>query len=246
MGCLTVLPSSLSTVTLATSWTSTGVRTSFYWAAVWTRQSGYGTSARYDFIHKSNLRCLQSLKEFKHSYPQVECLCCFQHSDVVPAIAFHPLNDNYFLSGSLDGKLRLWYVPTKKVKLWNEVSKSGRQGGWLPVWNLEVKMLFWSKFYNVVHLGTLLEWISKLDLEITGWANKILPQVDKNRNQLITAINFCEQGKKAVVGTYDGRIMFYDTEGLTYYTQKEMVWVFQLKNVNRETQPTYVTQLKKG
>jgi len=98
---------------------------------------------------------------------KVDCLCCFQHSDVVPAIAFHPLNDNYFLSGSLDGKLRLWYVPTKKVKLWNEV--------------------------------------------------------DKNRNQLITAINFCEQGKKAVVGTYDGRIMFYDTEGLTYYTQKEMV-----------------------
>jgi hypothetical protein len=27
----------------------------------------------------------------------------------------------FFLSGSLDGKLRLWNIPDKKVALWNEV-----------------------------------------------------------------------------------------------------------------------------
>lgn len=50
-----------------------------------------------------------------------ECLCCFQHIDFVTAIAFHPRDDRYFLSGSLDGKLRLWNIPDKKVALWNEV-----------------------------------------------------------------------------------------------------------------------------
>lgn len=30
-------------------------------------------------------------------------------------------DDRYFLSGSLDGKLRLWSIPDKKVALWNEV-----------------------------------------------------------------------------------------------------------------------------
>ncbi|XP_065840723.1 WD repeat-containing protein 44-like isoform X1 [Oscarella lobularis] len=50
-----------------------------------------------------------------------ECLCCFQHVDFVTAIAFHPRDDRYFLSGSLDGKLRLWNIPDKKVALWNEV-----------------------------------------------------------------------------------------------------------------------------
>ena len=38
------------------------------------------------------------------------------------AICFHPRNDQFFLSGSLDGKLRLWNIPDKKVALWNEVT----------------------------------------------------------------------------------------------------------------------------
>ena len=33
-------------------------------------------------------------------------------------------DDRYFLSGSLDGKLRLWHIPDKKVALWNEVAVS--------------------------------------------------------------------------------------------------------------------------
>lgn len=45
-----------------------------------------------------------------------ECLCCFQHIDFVTAIVFHPRDDRYFLSGSLDGKLRLWDIPDKKVR----------------------------------------------------------------------------------------------------------------------------------
>ncbi|KAL5284527.1 WDR44 family protein [Megaselia abdita] len=92
-----------------------------------------------------------------------ECLCCFQHIDFVTAIAFHPRDDRYFLSGSLDGKLRLWNIPDKKVALWNEV--------------------------------------------------------DGQTNKLITAANFCQNGKFAVVGTYDGRCIFYTTDQLKYHTQ---------------------------
>ncbi|XP_075957344.1 WD repeat-containing protein 44 [Anarhichas minor] len=91
-----------------------------------------------------------------------ECLCCFQHIDFVTAIAFHPRDDRYFLSGSLDGKLRLWNIPDKKVALWNEVD---------------------------------------------------------GQTRLITAANFCQNGKYAVIGTYDGRCIFYDTERLKYHTQ---------------------------
>lgn len=50
-----------------------------------------------------------------------ECLCCFQHVDFVTCVAFLPKDDRYFLSGSLDGKLRLWHIPDKKVAVWNEV-----------------------------------------------------------------------------------------------------------------------------
>uniref|UniRef100_A0A2C9JF22 WD repeat-containing protein 44 n=1 Tax=Biomphalaria glabrata TaxID=6526 RepID=A0A2C9JF22_BIOGL len=90
-----------------------------------------------------------------------ECLCTFQHIDFVTAIVFHPKDDRYFLSGSLDGKLRLWNIPDKKVTLWNELSGS---------------------------------------------------------SNLITTANFCYNGRLAVVGTYDGKCIFYTTEQLKYYT----------------------------
>ena len=35
-------------------------------------------------------------------------------------------DDRYFLSGSLDGKIRLWNIPDKKVALWNEVEGTGK------------------------------------------------------------------------------------------------------------------------
>ncbi|KAH8144942.1 uncharacterized protein LAJ45_11063 [Morchella importuna] len=50
-----------------------------------------------------------------------ECLCCFQHSDFVTAICFHPRDDRFFLAGSLDSKLRLWSIPDKSVAFWNEL-----------------------------------------------------------------------------------------------------------------------------
>ncbi|KAH9488606.1 WD repeat-containing protein 44 [Bulinus truncatus] len=90
-----------------------------------------------------------------------ECLCTFQHIDFVTAIVFHPKDDRYFLSGSLDGKLRLWNIPDKKVTLWNELS---------------------------------------------------------GNSNLITTANFCYNGRLAVVGTYDGKCIFYTTEQLKYYT----------------------------
>jgi len=90
-----------------------------------------------------------------------ECLCVFQHIDFVTAIGFHPRNDKFFISGSLDGKIRLWNIPDKKVALWNEVD---------------------------------------------------------GPTKLITAANFCQNGKFAVVGTYDGRCIFYSTDQLKYHT----------------------------
>lgn len=74
--------------------------------------------------------------------------------DFVTAIAFLPKDDRYFLSGSLDGKLRLWNIPEKKVAIWNEVD-----GG-----------------------------------------------------KLITALTIARNGKFAIVGTYDGRCVFFTTD----------------------------------
>lgn len=51
-----------------------------------------------------------------------ECLCCFQHSDFVTSIQFHPRDDRFFLAGSLDTKCRLWSIPDKSVAFVSSVS----------------------------------------------------------------------------------------------------------------------------
>ena len=46
--------------------------------------------------------------------------------NVVPSLLLDSQDDRYFLSGSLDARLRLWNIPDKKVALWNEVEGSGK------------------------------------------------------------------------------------------------------------------------
>uniref|UniRef100_A0A8C4MMA9 WD repeat-containing protein 44 n=1 Tax=Equus asinus asinus TaxID=83772 RepID=A0A8C4MMA9_EQUAS len=96
-----------------------------------------------------------SWSKVRNSYLNSTLILCNMIEQVLTCL-------QYFLSGSLDGKLRLWNIPDKKVALWNEVD---------------------------------------------------------GQTKLITAANFCQNGKYAVIGTYDGRCIFYDTEHLKYHTQ---------------------------
>ena len=113
---------------------------------------------------------------------RIECLCTFRHIDFVTTIQFHPRDDRYFLSGSLDGKLRLWNIPDKRVTLWNEVMA-------LPTQQSR-----------------------------SGASQESVPA-----HGLITSSSFVQNGKFAVIGTYDGRIIFYLTDQLKYFTQIHVI-----------------------
>ncbi|KAI1289338.1 WD repeat-containing protein 44 [Halotydeus destructor] len=111
---------------------------------------------------------------------RVECLCTLRHADFVTTIQFHPRDDRYFLSGSLDGKLRLWNIPDKRVTLWNEVMALPTQA---------------------------------------QRGSKGQPSSQHQSHGLITSSAFVQNGKFAVVGTYDGRVIFFSTDQLKYFTQ---------------------------
>lgn len=49
------------------------------------------------------------------------CLKTFSHSDYVTCIQFNPVDDNYFISGSLDEKVRIWRIPDRQVVDWNDL-----------------------------------------------------------------------------------------------------------------------------
>ncbi|KAL3342302.1 hypothetical protein AABB24_026362 [Solanum stoloniferum] len=49
------------------------------------------------------------------------CLRVFSHSNYVTCIQFNPVNDEYFISGSIDGKIRIWAVNSCQVLDWMDI-----------------------------------------------------------------------------------------------------------------------------
>jgi len=49
------------------------------------------------------------------------CLKTFSHTDYVTCIQFNPVDDNFFISGSLDEKVRIWNVQDRKIEDWNDL-----------------------------------------------------------------------------------------------------------------------------
>ncbi|KAJ3183049.1 WD repeat-containing protein 44 [Geranomyces variabilis] len=49
-----------------------------------------------------------------------ECLCALIHTGCVTSARFHPTDDRYILTGSLDTRIRLWSIEEKRVVAWNE------------------------------------------------------------------------------------------------------------------------------
>ncbi|CAN4114147.1 unnamed protein product [Withania somnifera] len=49
------------------------------------------------------------------------CQGVFHHKNYVTCVQFNPVDENIFISGSIDGKVRIWGVPRKRVLEWADV-----------------------------------------------------------------------------------------------------------------------------
>lgn len=99
----------------------------------------------------------------------------------------------------MDGKLRLWNIPDKKVALWNEIEGVGQFG-------IFIRLSNHSSCIRCPHTVFTVPMLS----HIVG-------------SHFITAANFCMDGKLAVAGTYDGRCIFYETEVPTQSCTRTLV-----------------------
>ncbi|KAK7358848.1 hypothetical protein VNO77_00788 [Canavalia gladiata] len=52
---------------------------------------------------------------------QNQCLNVFHHNDYVTCIQFNPVDDKYFISGSIDGKVRIWGIREERVIDWADI-----------------------------------------------------------------------------------------------------------------------------
>ncbi|EPX74009.1 WDR44 family WD repeat protein [Schizosaccharomyces octosporus yFS286] len=49
------------------------------------------------------------------------CLAFFQHNEIVTCVSFHPTDDRFFVSGTLDHRIHLWSVLEQKILHWNQL-----------------------------------------------------------------------------------------------------------------------------
>ncbi|KAL6641789.1 hypothetical protein ACP70R_019970 [Stipagrostis hirtigluma subsp. patula] len=60
------------------------------------------------------------------------CLKTFTHADYVTCIQFNPVDDRYFISGSLDAKVRLWSIPDRQVVDWTDLNEMVTAASYTP------------------------------------------------------------------------------------------------------------------
>ncbi|KAL0338318.1 UNVERIFIED_CONTAM: WD repeat-containing protein 44 [Sesamum angustifolium] len=60
------------------------------------------------------------------------CLKTFAHNDYVTCIQFNPVDEDYFISGSLDAKVRIWNIPKRKVVDWTDIPEMVTAASYTP------------------------------------------------------------------------------------------------------------------
>uniref|UniRef100_A0A5S6R0N9 non-specific protein-tyrosine kinase n=1 Tax=Trichuris muris TaxID=70415 RepID=A0A5S6R0N9_TRIMR len=136
---------------------------------------------------------------------RLECLCRFQHCDFVTSIAFSVKDDRYFVSGSLDGKIRLWLIPEKKVVTWNELDDGQLVTAITFVKNGELVAVGTNNGRCIFYTSDKLAYHAQIDLRRYGFKRHIMCKItglDAYHDKLLITCN-------------DSRIRLYDVRDLT-------------------------------
>lgn len=147
----------------------------------------------------------------------------FVHKDFVTSIAFHPHDDRFFISGSLDCRLRLWSITENKVEYQRDAPDLAMAVAFSPDGNTAVAGCFGGQcmFYETEGLRQKSQMIVKSShgrnsngSRITGIQILEMPPLGRSPES-----GEAPQEKKAIkllISTGDSRIRMYNFENKTF------------------------------
>ncbi|XP_075589646.1 uncharacterized protein LOC124495521 [Dermatophagoides farinae] len=132
--------------------------------------------------------------------------------------------NHFLLSSSMDKTVRLWHITQieclctfRHIDFVTTIQFHPRDDRYFLSGSLDGKLRLW----NIPDKRVTL-WNEVPSLSSQRGSGGINNASDSDMNPshgLITASSFVQNGKFAVIGTYDGRIIFYTTDQLKYFTQ---------------------------
>uniref|UniRef100_A0A0D9VGT6 Uncharacterized protein n=1 Tax=Leersia perrieri TaxID=77586 RepID=A0A0D9VGT6_9ORYZ len=91
-----------------------------------------------------------------------DCLAVFKHGNYVTCVQFNPVDERYFISGSIDGKVRVWDVSDKILYDYYDIKDSITAISYQPdgkgfiVGNVKGRCLFYDQFGRYFERGKLM------------------------------------------------------------------------------------------
>lgn len=174
-------------------------------------QEFYGHSSDVLDLAWSSSNCiLSSSKDKTVRLWQLGCdesLNVFAHSDYVTCIHFNPVDDNYFISGSIDGKVRIWGLAEKRVVDWTDVRDVITAICYQPDGQgfIVGSITGTCRSYKALGDGLL------LDAQIHIHGKK------KTAGNKITGIKFSqEKSQRVMISSEDSKLRIFDGVDLTY------------------------------
>ncbi|EXB41001.1 WD repeat-containing protein 44 [Morus notabilis] len=136
-----------------------------------------------------------------------DCLNVFHHNNYVTCIHFNPVDDNYFISGSIDGKVRIWGLSEKRVVDWTEVRDVITAICYQPDGRgfIVGSITGTCRSYKVSGEGLVLE------------ARIHIPGRKKSAGNKITGIKFSRgKSQRVMISSEDSKLRMFDGVDLTY------------------------------
>ncbi|KAL0043328.1 hypothetical protein WJX79_001633 [Trebouxia sp. C0005] len=132
-----------------------------------------------------------------------ECLRTFKHTDFVTALDFHPADDKFFLSGSIDGKVRMWNIPDQRVVDWADVHEMVTAVNFSPDGAKAIVGTMKGKCRFYLCANFKLEYETQIDVK-----NK---RSGQKTGKKITGMQFlASDTSKLLITSNDSRIRLYD------------------------------------